>query len=193
MEAMTRTVAAAFLIASTLFAAPQGARAAAPHAQIVVVVRHAEKADAPPGDVALNGAGQARAEELAIALAEARLDTIVTTQFRRTRDTAAPLARALGLTPVVVEAGSDTAAHARAVAQAVRAGGRAVLVVGHSNTVPAILAALGGPAMAELCEAEYANLFTLALEPGQPARLVHGRYGAQDPPSSADCHRAMKQ
>ena len=62
--------------------------AAADHPQIVVLVRHAEKSDAPPGDVALSVAGQARAEELAIALAEARLDTIVTTQFRRTRDTA---------------------------------------------------------------------------------------------------------
>ena len=166
---------------------------AADHPQIVVLVRHAEKAEAPPGDVALSDTGQARAEELSIALAEARLDTIVTTQFRRTRDTAAVLSRALKLTPVVVQAGADTASHAKAVAAAVRAGGRSVLVVGHSNTVPAIIAALGGPAMEELCDSEYANLFTLALVPGQPARLVHGQYGAPDPPSAAACHGRMKQ
>ncbi len=98
--------------------------AAADHPQIVVLVRHAEKSDAPPGDVALSVTGQARAEELSIALAEARLDTIVTTQFRRTRDTAAFLTRGLKLTPVIVQAGDDTASHARAVAAAVRAGGQ---------------------------------------------------------------------
>jgi phosphohistidine phosphatase SixA len=167
--------------------------AAADHPQIVVLVRHAEKADAPPGDVALSVTGQARAEELSIALAEAGLDTIVTTQFRRTRDTAALLTRGLKLTPVIVQAGDDTASHARAVAAAVRAGGSSVLVVGHSNTVPAIIAALGGPAMEELCDSEYSNLFTLALTPGQPARLVHSHYGAPDPPPAADCDRQMRR
>jgi phosphohistidine phosphatase SixA len=166
--------------------------AAADHPQIVVLVRHAEKADAPPGDVALSVTGQARAEELAIALAEAHLDTIVTTQFRRTRDTAAFLTRGLKITPVVVQAGDDTASHARAVAAAVRAGGSSVLVVGHSNTLPAIITALGGPAMEDLCDGEYSNLFTLALMPGQPARLVHGHYGAPDEQSAAECHRQMK-
>jgi broad specificity phosphatase PhoE len=141
----------------------------------------------------LSDTGRARAEELSIALAEAGLDTIVTTQFRRTRDTVAVLSRERKLTPVVVPAGSDTASHVKAVAAAVRAGGYSVLVVGHSNTVPAIITALGGPAMEELCESEYANLFTLVLVPGQPARLVHGQYGAPDPPSAAECHGAMKQ
>ena len=166
---------------------------AADHPQIVVLVRHAEKSDTPPGDVALSDTGRYRAEELAIALAEARVDTIITTQFRRTRDTAAPLTRELKLTPVIVQAGGDTPRHARAVAAAVRAGGRSVLVVGHSNTVPAIIGALGGPAMEELCESEYSNLFTLVLAPGEPARLVHGHYGAADSPASAECRGKMKQ
>lgn len=173
-------------------AAVREADASADHPQIVVVVRHAERGSAPPGDVALSDAGQARAEELALALAEAQVDTIVTSQFRRTRDTAAPLARARGLSPVIVQAGNDTAAHAAAVARAVRAGGKVVLVVGHSNTVPAIIGALGGPRMAELCDGEYANLFTLALTPGQPARLIHSLFGAPDP-AEAGCGQAMKQ
>ena len=175
-----------------VFAASPEPVGAADHPQIVVLVRHAERAGAPPGDVALSPTGQARAEELAIALAETRLDTIVTTQYRRTRDTAAPVRAALNLTPVVVQAGDDTASHVKAVAAAVRAGGRSVLVVGHSNTVPAIIAALGGPVMQELCDSEYSNLFTLALVPGQPTRLVHGHYGAPDPPSAGECHQQMK-
>jgi len=164
---------------------------AADHPQVVVIVRHAEKSAAPAGDVTLNDAGQARAEELAIALAEARIDTIVVTHFRRTRDTAAPTSRQVKVTPVVVEAGTDTARHVRDVAAAVRRGGYSVLVVGHSNTVPAIITALGGPEMQELCDTEYANLFTLTLVPGQPARLVHALYGAPDEP--ANCRGQMKQ
>jgi len=163
---------------------------AADHPQVVILVRHAEKSAVPAGDVTLSEAGQARAEELAIALAEARIDRIVVTQFRRTRDTAAPTGREMKVTPIVIEAGADTARHVREVAAAVRRGGYSVLVVGHSNTVPAIITALGGPEMQELCETEYSNLFTLTLVPGQPARLVHGLYGAPDEP--ADCRRQMK-
>jgi broad specificity phosphatase PhoE len=169
-------------------AAPE---AAADQAQIVVLVRHAEKAETPPRDVALNEAGLARAEELAITLAEARVNTIVTSQYRRARDTAGPTARAHGLTPVVVQADADTARHVRAVAEVVRKGGVMVLVVGHSNTLPAIIGALGGPTMSDLCDTEYSNLFTLALVPGQQARLVHGHYGAPDPPSAPDCGKTM--
>ena len=188
MRSLTRVLAGVLFVTGWL----GPAMAAADRPQIVVLVRHAERADAPAGDVTLNDAGQSRADELAAALAEARIDTIVTTQFRRTRDTAAPLARALNITPRVVEAGRDTAAHVSAVVAEVRDGGTAVLVVGHSNTVPAIISALGGPAMGELCEFEYSNLFTLARTPGQPARLVHGHYGAPDPPAATECRRGTK-
>lgn len=166
---------------------------AADYPQVVVIVRHAERAEAPAGDVALSPAGEARADELVSVLAEARVDTVITTQFRRTRDTAVPVARQFGVTTKVVDAGRDTAAHVRAIVAAIREGGRSVLVVGHSNTVPAIIAALGGPPMEDLCDTEYSNLFTLALVPGQPTRLVHGRYGAPDPPSATDCHRITRQ
>ena len=184
-----RVTLAALLLVLALPAAPR----AAEHPQVVVLVRHAERADAPAGDVTLNPAGQARADELASVLAEARIDTVITTQFRRTRDTAAPVARLVGVSLKAVEAGRDTAAHVKAVVEAIRAGGSSVLVVGHSNTVPAIIGALGGPKIDELCETEYSNLFTLALVPGQPARLIHGHYGAPDAPSATDCRRAPRQ
>ena len=161
----------------------------------VIVVRHAEKASDPADDPALSPAGERRAEALAGALAGARVDTIITTHYLRTRRTAAPIALARGLTPIVVRPGSDTAAHAREVAKAVRArpAGEVVLVVGHSNTVPAIIAALGGPQIQPLCETEYANLFTLILEPGGGARFIRSSYGTPDPPAAADCNRTMIQ
>jgi len=158
----------------------------------VILVRHAEKAAAPANDPPLTPAGLARAQALAEALAETRVDAVISTQYRRTRETAAPVAAARGLDPQIVATGGDTAAHVQAVAAAVKArgAGEVVLVVGHSNTVPAIITALGGPAMPALCDPEYANLFVLVPSPSG-WRLIRGHYGAPDPPTAADCNRAV--
>jgi phosphohistidine phosphatase SixA len=183
---MTRQVRA--VVASLALAALSVSTASArDQSQVVVIVRHAEKADAPNGDVALSDRGRARAEVLAAALRDARVDTIVTTELRRSRETAAPLASSRGLTPVVVQTSDEAEAHALAVAEAVKKGGRVVLVVGHSNTVPAIVEALGGPQIAAICDGQYALIFTLWTEPGKPSRLIRSTYGAPDPETS-DCN-----
>src|SRR3954471_10592172 len=71
--------------------------------QAVIVVRHAEKAD-QSDDAALSGEGKARAKALADLLRGAGVTHIITSEYRRTRETAAPLARALGLTAEQVPA-----------------------------------------------------------------------------------------
>lgn len=150
---------------------------------LVILVRHAERATEPAGDPGLTPAGERRAQALAQALAGLRVNAIVTTQFRRTRDTAAPLAQALGLQPVVVDA---KAGHAQAVADAVRAQAGAVLVVGHSNTIPAVLAALGGPKLAELCETSFHHAFLLHM--ATPPRWAQFSYGeVPAAPPAAGC------
>jgi broad specificity phosphatase PhoE len=155
---------------------------------VVFLVRHAEKAAHPVDDPSLTPAGAERAQALAAALRDAGITAVITTQLRRSIETAEPLAAARGLTPEVVpvERGK-TDAHIGAVAAAVRrhAGG-VVLVVGHSNTVTPILGALGGPALPELPDSAYGNLYLLV--PGDDApRLVHLHYGAPDPlPGEAD-------
>ena len=159
---------------------------------VVIVVRHAEKASATDRDPVLSEAGTSRANALAAALQDAGVSAVITTQFQRTRLTAQPLADKRGLTAEVVQAVPQADVHARAVADAVRKHeGGTVLVVGHSNTVPAIIAALGGPKMPDLCDSAYSNLFIVVLgEPGG-ARLVRSRYGAADPPADATCANAM--
>ncbi len=68
-----------------------------------------------------------------------------------------------------------------------RHAGSVVLVVGHSNTVPSIIAALGGPKLADLCDSAYSNLFVLVLgEPGG-ARLIRSRFGDADPAADPAC------
>jgi broad specificity phosphatase PhoE len=179
------------LAALVLLLAPLAAQA---QPATVVLVRHGEKAPAPAGDPPLSAEGEARAEALARVLADAHVDAVITTELVRTRSTAAPLVRARGLTPIVVAAGRDVKAHAQATAAAVRArpAGEVVLVVGHSNTLPAIVAALGGPAMPELCDQEYATLMVLELRSDGPARLIRASFGAPDAPADVACHRGMR-
>lgn len=151
---------------------------------LVILVRHAERAAAPAGDPALTPAGEQRAQALAQALAGLRVNAIITTPLRRARDTAAPLARALGLQPQVVEARG--AAHVPAVADAVRAQSGVVLVVGHSNTVTAVLAALGGPKLPELCETSFHHAFLLQTSVAPP-RWAQFSYGAPSEAPQAGC------
>jgi hypothetical protein len=57
----------------------------------------------------------------------------------------------------------------------------AVLVVGHSNTVPAVAGALGAPRPADLCDAAYATLFIVRpASAAAPAAVTRASYGAAD-------------
>jgi broad specificity phosphatase PhoE len=161
----------------------------------VIVVRHAERAAAPANDPVLSASGSARAEALRIALADAGVSAVVTTHLQRTQLTAKPLADSLGVALTVVRAGSPLQAHLDSVAATVRRqpAGSTVLVVGHSNTVPGIIAALGGPKMADLCDSQYASLFILSFPAAGAPRLIRSSYGAADGPPSEDCARMMRQ
>ena len=151
-----------------------------PAVTTVILVRHAEKVD-NSSDPELSAAGMERANTLVEVVKQARVTSIITTQFRRTRATAAPAAAALGLEPRVIT--TSGAAHAREVADTVKAhGGGVLLIVGHSNTVPAIIAALGAAAPAPICDSEYDDLFVVTLPgDGRPPIVVRTRYGAVSP------------
>jgi hypothetical protein len=79
------------------------------------------------------------------------------------------------------------AQHAAAVAAAARGARGTVLVVGHSNTVGPIVAALGGPAGVRLCDAQYATLHVVVPDGARGARLVRSFYGAADPEVDDRC------
>lgn len=153
----------------------------------VFLVRHAERADAPSDDPPLSDAGQKRALALAEALRGAHVTAIVTSTFLRTQQTAAPLAQELGITVKSIGLARGVNAHIADVANAVREHrGGAVLVVGHSNTVPAIIGRLGGPKLKDLCETTYDLLFTLERAGAEP-KLSQRRYGEASPPPAAGC------
>lgn len=146
---------------------------------VVVVVRHAEKDDDDKVDPSLAGAGEVRAEALAATLAGTRLDLALSTQFRRTRQTAEPAARAAGI-PVTLRPidGSNAATYAEMLNAELRAlpPGSTALVVGHSNTVPGIVEALSGQPAARMPETEYDRYTVVLLDADGTARVITSRY-----------------
>lgn len=145
--------------------------------RLIILVRHAEKALSPERDPGLTEAGRLRAKTLATALAYADIGAIITTELRRTRETAEPLAKALNLTPQVVNVQSvNLEAHVQAVVKAIkqqRFG--ATLVIGHSNTIPAIAQALGGSTLPIIDENDYSTLLLLSISQNKQ-NLVRARY-----------------
>jgi broad specificity phosphatase PhoE len=148
-------------------------------ATVVVVVRHAEKATDDPRDPSLSEAGQVRAEALAKQLADTPPIVVFSTQYRRTRDTAAPTAQAAGVDVTVrpVDAG-NAASYARDLARDLHAlpAGSTALVVGHSNTVPGIVAAISGHAQPEMPETEYDRYTVIVLDGNGGGRVFGSRY-----------------
>jgi broad specificity phosphatase PhoE len=154
----------------------------------VIVVRHAEKATGQGDDPHLSDAGDARARSLARSLKSAGVSAVITTQWIRTAETALPTAREVGATPEVIPVEWDSIPrHAAAIAAAVRRHpGEVVLVVGHSNTVPDIVAALGVERPTEICDSEYDRMEIVSIEADGDALLIESRYGAASP-MGAEC------
>jgi phosphohistidine phosphatase SixA len=163
------------VLALALLALWSGLRAQSPaavppppaHASTVIVLRHAEKdAKGDPKDPGLSEAGSARAKALAALLAPSKPAHLYASEFQRSQKTLEPLASALGVKVEVVSAGK-----AAELAQTLRGlpEGSVSVVVGHSNTVPALVQALGGKIerleKGMLSESEYGRLFVLTLPP----------------------------
>lgn len=179
------------MVAALLAAAPRSMPAQSP-ATTVILVRHAEKADEPGPDPALSVAGEARAGALADALRDVKVAAVLTTPYRRTNATAAPLATANGLAPIPMPVNGGLPAYAKSVADLITTQytGRTVVVIGHSNTLAAVIAALGGPTLRDLCDNEYSMMYRLTLDGSPTPKLAESHYGAADAAGVTGC-RAM--
>ena len=140
---------------------------AAPSA--IFIVRHAEKASSTDKDPDLAEAGRARAESLAKMLKDANITAIYATEFKRTQQTAAPVAKALGLELTIAPA-KDTAT----LAAKLRDLRGNALVVGHGNTITDLIKALGVGTPVNIAETDYDNLFVVVLD--QKPQLIQLHY-----------------
>lgn len=144
---------------------------------VVFLVRHAETAtdSSTATDPPLSATGQIRAAELADMLADAQLTSIHSTPYRRTRQTAAEVAERAFL-PIVLYTPGDSASMAE-LGRRLRAPGQH-LVVGHSNTIPALVAGMGGDPAAPIGEREYDRLYLMTGVAGDAPTSSLLRYGA---------------
>lgn len=141
----------------------------------VILVRHAEKNIEPNNpNPALTPAGQERAETLVRMIGESGITAIYATQYLRTQGTASPLADRLRLKVNHLDA--------RNVEELVRQIkvnhlGGVVFVAGHSNSVPAVISALGGESLPEISEQEYDNMFIVTVQRFRKTRVLKLKYG----------------
>jgi phosphohistidine phosphatase SixA len=132
---------------------------------IVVVTRHAEKGADDPKDPSLAPEGVARAERLASIFGGVRdgqaIDAIFVTQWKRTGQTARPLATRLGV-PVIILPADDVDGLRHRIFDEYR--GKRVLVVAHSNTVTEIVGALAdGGEYPPIADDEYGTSYVVAV------------------------------
>lgn len=142
----------------------------------IILIRHAEKIiDPNNSDPDLSPAGQARALELVRIFGDTGINAIYATQYKRTQETVKPLADKLGVPVTVVNSKgtSDLLAQIRA-----QHSGQTIFIAGHNNTVPEIVAALGGPQYPIISESEYDNLFIVTVYRTGKAKVVKLKYGS---------------
>ncbi|MEM7431814.1 MAG: phosphoglycerate mutase family protein [Pseudomonadota bacterium] len=146
----------------------------------IIFVRHAEQTSHDESDPSLSEAGRARAAELTRQLVDADvvagIDAIYATPFKRTQETARPLADALNI-PINTYDAADTEQVLDDIQRDHK--GKVVLVVGHSNTVPELIANLGAskkvPAIAKN---EFDNIYIISIPWFGKTKTIRLRYGA---------------
>jgi broad specificity phosphatase PhoE len=125
---------------------------------IAFIVRHAEKASTGGKDSDLSVEGQKRADALAHILKDSQITSVFVTEFKRTQETAAPTARAAHVSPIVVPA-NDMGV----LMEKLRALNGNALVVGHGNTIPDLIKALGIATPISIPDDDYAEIFAVLL------------------------------
>ncbi|MDG2014069.1 MAG: phosphoglycerate mutase family protein [Pirellulaceae bacterium] len=142
----------------------------------LVLLRHAEKVD-DSRDPELSKTGHERAQALAILMRDSAIQQIHTSDFKRTRDTVAPLAEKRGIEVVKYDPGK-----LQAFAERLQTENGVHLIVGHSNTTPKLVELLGGIPGKAIDEAsEFDRLYIITIpEQGDVSTLVL-RYGDPGP------------
>ena len=145
----------------------------------IIFVRHAEKATEPADDPGLSEAGQRRVAELARQLVDADvvagIDAVYATNYNRTQETARPIADALDL-PINTYDASDTETVLATILKEHK--GKIILVVGHSNTVPMLIANLGASKkVPPIHESEYDNIYIISIPWFGKTKTIRLRFG----------------
>jgi broad specificity phosphatase PhoE len=145
----------------------------------MIFVRHAERAGPSADDPGLSPAGRRRAAELARQLVDADvvagIDAIYSTPYRRTRETAQPVADALDL-PINIYDPSDNEAVLEEILKNYK--GKIILIVAHSDTLPTLIADLGASKkVPPIAENEYDNIYVISIPWFGKTKTIRLRFG----------------
>jgi 2,3-bisphosphoglycerate-dependent phosphoglycerate mutase len=135
----------------------------------IFVVRHAEKAATGGNDPDLSVAGQKRAEALAHILKDSQITAVFVTEFKRTQETAAPTAKEAHVSPTVLPANDVSG-----LVSKLRAVNGNALVVGHGNTIPDLVKALGIAKTISIPEDDYTEILVVSV--GDVPQLLRLHY-----------------
>jgi broad specificity phosphatase PhoE len=149
-------------------------RSQQPAVATFIVVRHAEKIDDGSKDPPLNEAGLVRAQAVGDALRDVTLHGVYATAYQRTQQTATPAARTHSLPVLTYDAKLAATDFAAQLRRAHATG--TVLVVGHSNTVPGIAAALCECTVSPMEDTEYDRWIRIQVDANGNATLQETRY-----------------
>ena len=147
----------------------------------IIIVRHAEAVPNAGSDPVLSDAGIARANALAAALKDAGVAGVFTTQYQRTHLTGQAVATAMN-TPLLKTTIAGGAAGLEGYVKQMVAdvlekyAGRTVVMVGHSNTVPALVKGFTGIDVGEIAHDSYDQMFVVTIAGPGKGRLVRARY-----------------
>jgi broad specificity phosphatase PhoE len=167
-----------FIVAMSVLATLAASGSALAEPSAIYLVRHAEKSAAGK-DPDLTPQGQARARNIAVILGKAGITAIFSTPTARTQQTAAPLAQRTGVTVQLYDPRGP-----QALADKVMASNGAVLVVGHSNTLPELVRLFGGAPGTDIGEEEFDRLYQLLRGPDGQVRTIL----LSTPPVAAPVH-----
>ena len=145
----------------------------------IIFVRHAEQGSEPADDPGLNEAGQRRVAELTRQLVDADvvagIDAVYSTPLRRSQETAQPIADALDL-PINSYDPADTEAVLETILRNHK--GKIILVVGHSNTVPLLIANLGASKkVPPIDHGEFDNIYVISIPWFGKTKTIRLRFG----------------
>jgi broad specificity phosphatase PhoE len=145
----------------------------------IVLLRHAEKQVGTPDDAPLSPQGELRATRLAQMFGDAeafgRVKQIYVTDTRRSQQTVASLAQRLNLKPVVVDAQTSSGDLARRLLRENRGG--LAIVVGHSNSVPQLVARLAqADKVPAIGEEEFDTLYVVTVPTIGRASVLRMKY-----------------
>ena len=145
----------------------------------IIFVRHAEQTMVPADDPPLSEAGQRRVRELTRQLVDADvvagIDAIYSTPLKRSEETVRPLADALNL-PISNYDPADTEQVLETILKTHK--GKIILVVGHSNTVPELIANLGASKKVPvIARGEFDNIYVVSIPWFGKTKTIRLRYG----------------